>query len=679
MVESPTASPPAHDGRSRSPRPLACVSCQQRKIRCDRVFPCSHCTKSGLACVPSTPAPRRPRRGMRQELQDRLIKCEALLRDIGTPVDKSQPPSPPTPELEADDFSLDSLERSMGKLVLQDGKTRFVDNALLGTVYNELSAMKKILESEPGNGDGGLRASAGADDFPGMLYDSETDGDLGEAEPFEPRPNDVSVLWETYLERVNPMVKLIHVPSLEPYIQVARDGKSESLPGNMRTLLLAIYTLSSMAMSQEECVCHFGQPREQAIHRFTRDLRTMLIQQHFLARPDLVLLQALLMYQVALQKEYDNHSAWILNSVSVRIGQKLGIHRDGESLGLPPFETEMRRRLWWYILLNDCRYALESGLSHLHLPLDWEVLEPKNVNDADFHPGQTEPIISKEGPTEMVFQRLACLITKFIMNQVKNLPLLIEQRLEYGSYISPVVQELFLAEIKNLDETMGDFLDKECDPKMGPAHEMSLMTKDIILDRMYNIIKPHLNEIEGGPEKFLQRAFRVSVEGVEHVTRHYAWALRSGFIWYLKLQLPLEMFSFMVGQLTKQQSGPLVERAWAQVDVVYRYNDSFLDLRKRQHHLLGVYVLKAWEVRAGRLAESSGHQPSAPHYVLRLRREISAATTPVSMPSLTPTIGNATTSPQPEDASEAQFWNDVFGNYGEPGSWSWDQWAGDPI
>lgn len=64
---------------SKSQRVLACVLCQQRKIGCDRKFPCSNCTKNQKQCVPATQVRPRRRRFPERELLDRLRTYEDLL------------------------------------------------------------------------------------------------------------------------------------------------------------------------------------------------------------------------------------------------------------------------------------------------------------------------------------------------------------------------------------------------------------------------------------------------------------------------------------------------------------------------------------------------------------------------------------------------------------------------
>lgn len=67
---------------SKQPRVLACLLCQQRKVKCDRKFPCANCTRSHAQCVPAATQSLRQRRRRfpERELLDRLRHYESLLR-----------------------------------------------------------------------------------------------------------------------------------------------------------------------------------------------------------------------------------------------------------------------------------------------------------------------------------------------------------------------------------------------------------------------------------------------------------------------------------------------------------------------------------------------------------------------------------------------------------------------
>lgn len=73
---------PSQSSRISKPqRVLACTLCQQRKVKCDRKFPCANCTKFRAHCVQATLAPRPRKHGLvEQALVKRLRDHEDLLR-----------------------------------------------------------------------------------------------------------------------------------------------------------------------------------------------------------------------------------------------------------------------------------------------------------------------------------------------------------------------------------------------------------------------------------------------------------------------------------------------------------------------------------------------------------------------------------------------------------------------
>ena len=75
----------------KSPRVLACVLCQQSKIKCDRQFPCAHCVRVGVQCVQATR--QRRHRFHERELLGRIRQYEGLLRQHNIQFDLFQAPA----------------------------------------------------------------------------------------------------------------------------------------------------------------------------------------------------------------------------------------------------------------------------------------------------------------------------------------------------------------------------------------------------------------------------------------------------------------------------------------------------------------------------------------------------------------------------------------------------------
>lgn len=79
-------------------RILACVRCQQRKIKCERKFPCAQCKAAHEQCVPASRSRnvRRKQRFPERELLERIRMYEDLLRqnNIGfQPLHREKTPS----------------------------------------------------------------------------------------------------------------------------------------------------------------------------------------------------------------------------------------------------------------------------------------------------------------------------------------------------------------------------------------------------------------------------------------------------------------------------------------------------------------------------------------------------------------------------------------------------------
>lgn len=143
----------------------------------------------------------------------------------------------------------------------------------------------------------------GADDFTNspdgnseLLFGND-DTSTTSLEALTPSPSHIARLWQIYLDRCNPLTKIIHVPTVQPYLLVAT-GDSPNLPKNIEALLFAIYTLAVVSMTKEECEDILGTNRDTALAKFSRGVRTCLTRLGFLKTHDLFTLQALVIYLV---------------------------------------------------------------------------------------------------------------------------------------------------------------------------------------------------------------------------------------------------------------------------------------------------------------------------------------------------------------------------------------------
>ncbi|KAK8861265.1 hypothetical protein IAR55_002084 [Kwoniella newhampshirensis] len=110
---------------------------------------------------------------------------------------------------------------------------------------------------------------------------------------------------------------------------------------------------------------------------------------------------------------------WSQLGASLRTAQAIGLHRDGTKLGLDPFQTEYRRRLWSYLYHADKQYSLVLGRPPSISDSYTDTQPPSNVDLAEFDPALGMPPIKPyHEPTPALYlilrKRLAGIIGRIV-------------------------------------------------------------------------------------------------------------------------------------------------------------------------------------------------------------------------------------------------------------------------
>lgn len=213
----------------------------------------------------------------------------------------------------------------------------------------------------------------------------------------------------------------------------------------------------------------------------------------------------------------------------------MGLHRDGDYLGLPPFETEMRRRIWWRIILLDAMYALMSGLGHSLLPRSWDTKPPLNISDSDLYPTMTT-IQPKDSPTDMIFCLICCEIAKVLVDTPELHNVILQN--EVGSE-TPEREKIEKASrrIEAMDKDASELLSKYCDVSMGPIHVLATETKHLMIEKLRQLICPMRSQPEWGTEILTPQdnLFKISLTSGEQNLRMYQIPQTHGqFSWFSK-------------------------------------------------------------------------------------------------------------------------------------------------
>lgn len=75
-----------------------------------------------------------------------------------------------------------------------------------------------------------------------------------------------------------------------------------------------------------------------------------------------------------------------LTGMASRVAERIGLHRDGEQLGLSPLRSEERRRIWWQLQHMEIDTGLLIGTFSMTVYAAWDTKLPSNIEDLDVHP-----------------------------------------------------------------------------------------------------------------------------------------------------------------------------------------------------------------------------------------------------------------------------------------------------
>lgn len=300
---------------------FTCVLCAQRKVKCDKLpGGCNNCTKARVPCIyKAPPPPRRRRKGVRDvdvttklriyedALRGAGIDPEEILKQAflvnGKSSDKRQGANG-GPTVQREEAAKDEPEDvEVGVLVTEHGKSRYLENGIWTSLRSEFRDLKEILDEtsdEDSDDIVGSTPEAFSPDVSRLMFGSPTSS-IG-LRRLHPQPVEAFKLWQTYLDNINPLIKLFHAPTVQQLISEA-NGNLDGVARNVEALLFAIYCIALESLSDGECITITGQSKGVARQRFRTGAQHALINASFLKTSDLMVLQALTLFIVSYDLE----------------------------------------------------------------------------------------------------------------------------------------------------------------------------------------------------------------------------------------------------------------------------------------------------------------------------------------------------------------------------------------
>ncbi len=325
-----------------------------------------------------------------------------------------------------------------------------------------------------------------------------------------------------------------------------------------------------------------------------------------------------------MRETYDSRTLWTLTGVAMRIGENLGLHRDGAKLRLLPLEVELRRRLWWQIIILDGRSGELSGTNTSISDNQWDTKLPLNINDRDLSPDMTVFPPERPGATEMIF----CLLRYEVGEYFRNMK---SSNTVDRPWEKLASQEKSIADkekaVDDLERLLQDKFLKYCDP-LDPLHVLcSSIARTVICKSRLVAYHPRYRLQHGATvtEQERDMLFLTSLKIIEYCNYVQSTKSMQRFLWHVRDAFQWDAFIYLLSELRFRSAGTVVDKAWRHIEEVFEHHPEIIDNEKKALHVaIASLTLKAWAPKEAKLTRAHQNftpQCEAPGFIAKIRAQ----------------------------------------------------------
>ena len=355
----------------RNRQPVSCTACQKRKSRCDRRQPCAACVKrgDGPGChfgqaAAANPAPNRT------EVQNRLSKLEALVKQLA----EEQTGDRIGAHVQDGHVDVQSSRAEDAARLEYRGPTSWA------SVVDNIHDIQSALEAED-NDQGPESDILDVTDI--VCGSSRTTMD--EIVRVLPPRTDVDKLISAYLN-----AKFMSIPFIHPgqfrrqYDKFWADPASTSMC--WISILFSIMSCGIKIALVKTISLSSGPESQDALLYMDMAAKCLVTGQYLKGSPHSV--EALLthVHSRYIHGQDSDATLWTMLGTVVRMAQRHGYHREAHKVSakITPFETEMRRRVWFTIMSFDLLWSIQQGMPPMIHEDTCDTALPLNLADEDF-------------------------------------------------------------------------------------------------------------------------------------------------------------------------------------------------------------------------------------------------------------------------------------------------------
>ncbi|KAH7355404.1 hypothetical protein BKA65DRAFT_549465 [Rhexocercosporidium sp. MPI-PUGE-AT-0058] len=459
------------------------------------------------------------------------------------------------------------VEESFGTLVLSDGgTTRYLNRSYWSRLREEVDDIRNLVADDSSDDDSlSPETTSDLTQNDTLSFVFRYGSSSVNLKTLHPLPSQLQYYLKAFTKNVDPLHKVLHIPTVEVLMRKAESG-FDALTSSQEALLFAIYFAVIVSETPEDAKFNFGLDKQVLLDRYCFGVEQALARADFLNTDELVTLQAFFIYLACARCLDDPRAGWTLTRPAIRVAQGQGLHRDGTQLGMPPFEAEMRRRLWWQLCILEFRDSERNGTDASIVQGSFDTKVPLNINDSDILPGAIELPQPRQGLTEMTVSLLVCDVFSTLLAVQFSRPRL-------GPYVSPspamTIPEMERI-IQDFQEMLPEKYLKYCTDDSPIAWVTANMCMLITFKMQLMVFLPlaQSKPRESIPKETSDRMWFASIKTVEY-RRNLEVESTKHWHWYLRMFVQWHAIAYLLGELCIREPDESVAYAWKVLDSVF--------------------------------------------------------------------------------------------------------------
>ncbi|KAK5107422.1 hypothetical protein LTR62_001283 [Meristemomyces frigidus] len=454
-----------HRVRRRNRVITSCLECRRRKLKCDKLAPCTNCTRVKRDCLYIAPSLDPQSQAKLADIKEKMGALEKNLeREVAgragpkphaggaevtrvPPVDsklhvdaeddddlagEEEDELEPTPLASLDNTYEDGGDDELMDLGVQMGKMRISERIggwVRPKLVEELSDTLKDVKAgnarssmsfpadehhEVDPGVARIKASPKSYIGPGPDYIAPASsfffpGTNVNTSTLDYLPSRTAsdTLVEQYFTAVHPVCRAVHRPTFEAqYALFWAQIVNGSEPARaIQAVIFAAMFSAAVSLDETRATQMFGTSRAGLIDSLRTATEMALAKANFLRTTKMDVMQGFVMYLIPLVRAEVSRAHSALVGTAIRLAECMGLHRDGTLYTMGPVEIHVRRLIWHQLCFLDLRTCEATGPRPQIRPGDYDTKHPLNVDDADLLTGNS-PTSDKSYWTDCTMMRI---------------------------------------------------------------------------------------------------------------------------------------------------------------------------------------------------------------------------------------------------------------------------------